>query len=680
MPRLALPPRADWIFALRTAVTGLAALFIASALGLEQPQWAMMTVFIVSQPVAGMVLAKGFFRLVGTLVGALAAIGIAAAAGDSPILFVVMLALWIGLCTFVSSMLRNPESYGAALAGYTAAIIGLPAFGHPHLFVELAVARCAEIMLGIVLAGLAGRFVLPQLARDALVERLAACIVDLARYAAAAIHQAGRAELDAMYAALIADTQALAAMRAYARLEAPGLVTHGRQMRHTIGYLLAAMSAARTLQARAAHPSSAIQPFRRSLDAILTDLAERPEALLEIRPSLRRIDELTARAQQSLDAPAVEDEDYVGVTARLTILTELLGALKATLRGLSALRLRSPDRVAPQALPALTIHRDHRAALTNAVRAAVASLCVTAFWMATRWADAAGVAVIVAVVSSLFASMPDPMQSAWSFFRGTFIAAPFAFLVGQLLLPALPGFGWFVLLVAPVLVGAGLAMANPRLTSIATAFAINFVLFLNPHAAMAYAPQAFLGSTAAILIGILLSMGVFAVVLPQRPRETMLRLVEAMHGDLMRLSLHERIPKPSAFESLAYDRVNQLMPLVQQRGEAGKVLLDGAIASVMLGLEILRLRRAERAGALPAAAGQVLADGLTGVARLIQARPRDTRPALALVAALREAAGRIGVPTAAPAVLQVAASLRLIAAVIEDHPRFFTREAVASPA
>src|SRR5438270_516411 len=120
MPRLAMPSQADWIFALRTAATGLLALFAASMLRLEQPQWAMMTVFIVSQPVAGMVLAKGFFRLAGTLLGALAAIGIATAAGDAPWLFVALLALWIALCTFVSSMLRNPESYGAALAGYTA--------------------------------------------------------------------------------------------------------------------------------------------------------------------------------------------------------------------------------------------------------------------------------------------------------------------------------------------------------------------------------------------------------------------------------------------------------------------------------------------------------------------------------------------------------------------------------
>lgn len=159
---LTRPTRWDWIFALRTASAGLIALFSAYALKLDHPQWAMMTVFIVAQPVAGMVLAKGFYRLLGTLAGGLAAIAMTSLFGANPWLLVAILAIWIGFCTLVSSLLRNPEAYGAALAGYTAMIIGLPAFGQPHLVVDLAVARCAEIVLGIVCAALTSRLILPN--------------------------------------------------------------------------------------------------------------------------------------------------------------------------------------------------------------------------------------------------------------------------------------------------------------------------------------------------------------------------------------------------------------------------------------------------------------------------------------------------------------------------------------
>ena len=244
---LTQPTRSDWIFALRTVSAGLIALLAAYALKLDHPQWAMMTVFIVAQPVAGMVLAKGFYRLLGTLAGGVAAIGITTVFGTNPWVLVTVLAVWIGICTLVSSLLRNPEAYGAALAGYTAMIIGLPAFGQPHLVVDLAVARCAEIVLGIVCAGLTSRLILPKLASDAIISRLKRCILDLATYAGGAFSGGDPATLSSLHRKLVADTQTLGEMRAYARLEAPSFAPRAHPVRRTIGQLLSALSAARAL-------------------------------------------------------------------------------------------------------------------------------------------------------------------------------------------------------------------------------------------------------------------------------------------------------------------------------------------------------------------------------------------------------------------------------------------------
>ena len=64
------PSLGDLQFALRNMIAGLVALYLAFYFDLEQPQWALTTVFIVGQSTSGMVLAKGVYRLVGTLVGA----------------------------------------------------------------------------------------------------------------------------------------------------------------------------------------------------------------------------------------------------------------------------------------------------------------------------------------------------------------------------------------------------------------------------------------------------------------------------------------------------------------------------------------------------------------------------------------------------------------------------------
>ena len=670
---LTRPTRSDWIFALRTVSAGLIALLAAYALKLDHPQWAMMTVFIVAQPVAGMVLAKGFYRLLGTLAGGLAAIGITSVLGTNPWVLVTVLALWIGLCTLVSSLLRNPEAYGAALAGYTAMIIGLPAFGQQHLIVDLAVARCAEIVLGIVCAGVTSRLILPKLAADAIISRLKRSILDLAVYAGGAFSGGDAATLAGLQRKLITDAQTLAEMRTYARLEAPSFATRAHSVRRTIGQLLWALSAARALHSHAAPKNAALIPVRSELQALVGELAQKPGALDDTGPWVERLDAIASQARQS---PAADpDGDKVGTITRLTIAADFAEALKQVLRGLDALRSPVSRSARDRRQPALVVHRDYHAAWRNAVRAALATLLVAAFWLTTKWSEAAGTVILVAVVSSLFAARPDPVQSALGFFKGTLLALPFAFLVGQIALPALPGFGWFTVFVVPILVPAALGMANPRYVGVATAFAINFLAFLSPHQAMTYDPGQFLAGSASILVGILLAVGVVIVVLPADPRVTVKRILQAMREDLARLCLHERVPRRSAFESLAYDRVNQLMPLLQRNGQKGDAMLGGSIAAVTVGLEILRLRGAQQNSAMPSETVLSITNFLRGLAReLLFRRPGEWQTATIAVA--RRYAASIAERGDRADILQVAASLRIIAAAIEDYPDFFVKDRV----
>ncbi|RUW60141.1 FUSC family protein [Mesorhizobium sp. M7A.F.Ca.US.008.03.1.1] len=667
---LTQPTRSDWIFALRTVSAGLIALLAAYALKLDHPQWAMMTVFIVAQPVAGMVLAKGFYRLLGTLVGGLAAIGITTTFGTGPWVLVTVLAVWIGICTFVSSLLRNPEAYGAALAGYTAMIIGLPAFGQPHLVVDLAVARCAEIVLGIVCAGLTSRLILPKLASNAIISRLKRCILDLATYAGGAFSGGDPATLSALHRKLVTDTQTLGEMRAYARLEAPSFAPRAHPVRRTIGQLLSALSAARALHSHAAPKNAALIPVRSELQSLVSELATKPGALDDTTPWVARLDTISAKARQMPDASTDQGDDRVGTITRLTIAADFADALKQVLRGLDALRAPATRPARGSRQPALVVHRDYAGASRNAVRAALATLLVAAFWLTTKWSEAAGTVILVAVVSSLFAARPDPVQVAWGFFKGTLLALPFAFFVGQIALPALPGFGWFTLFVVPILVPTALAMANPRYVGVATAFAINFLAFLSPHQAMTYDPGPFFAGSASILVGILLAIGVFIVVLPADPWLAANRIVRAMREDLARLCLHERVPRRSAFESLAYDRINQLMPLVQNAGQKGDAVLGGGVAAVTVGLEVLRLRDASQSHAIPSETALSIANFLKGLAReLLFRAPGD--PQTSTVTVARQYAASIAQRNGTGELLQIAASLRIIAAAMEDFPEFF---------
>src|ERR1700726_3626160 len=146
------------LFAIRLWASVCLALFIAFWLELDSPYWAGGTAAIVCQPQLGASLRKGWFRIIGTIIGAAVIVVLTACFPQDPIAYLGLLAVWGGLCAFAATVLRNFASYSAALAGATAAIIAADNLGatggaSSDVFM-LAVTRASEICIGIVCAGI----------------------------------------------------------------------------------------------------------------------------------------------------------------------------------------------------------------------------------------------------------------------------------------------------------------------------------------------------------------------------------------------------------------------------------------------------------------------------------------------------------------------------------------------
>src|ERR1700754_5137928 len=146
------------LFGLRLWASVCLALFVAFWIQLDNPFWAGTSAAIVCQPQLGASLRKGWFRLIGTVVGATMIVVLTACFPQDRIAFLMLLAVWCGLCAFAATVLRNFSSYSAALAGYTAAIIAADNLGatggaSSDVFL-LAVTRASEICIGIACAGI----------------------------------------------------------------------------------------------------------------------------------------------------------------------------------------------------------------------------------------------------------------------------------------------------------------------------------------------------------------------------------------------------------------------------------------------------------------------------------------------------------------------------------------------
>jgi Fusaric acid resistance protein family len=110
----AVPPL---LFGLRLWVAVCLSLYIAFWLELDNAFWAGTSAALVCQPHLGASLRKGWYRMVGTIVGAVAIVVLTACFPQNRVAFLLSLALWGAACSLVATLLRNFASYSAALAG-----------------------------------------------------------------------------------------------------------------------------------------------------------------------------------------------------------------------------------------------------------------------------------------------------------------------------------------------------------------------------------------------------------------------------------------------------------------------------------------------------------------------------------------------------------------------------------
>jgi uncharacterized membrane protein YccC len=169
---------ADLVFAFKTYMAAVLALVVALWIDLPRPYWAMATVYVTSQPLAGATSSKAVYRVWGALLGAAVTVAIVPNFVNAPELLCLVIALWVGLCLYLSLLDCPPRNYAFMLAGYSVALIGFPAVTDPATIFDTAVARVEEITLGIICATLVSTIVLPRSVAPAVAARVDGWLTD----------------------------------------------------------------------------------------------------------------------------------------------------------------------------------------------------------------------------------------------------------------------------------------------------------------------------------------------------------------------------------------------------------------------------------------------------------------------------------------------------------------------
>jgi uncharacterized membrane protein YccC len=490
--------------------------------------------------------------------------------GQAPLLFLLCMALWLAFCTTGASLLRNHASYGFVLAGYTTAIIALPATAAPLGVFDEAVARCQEISLGILCASIASTILWPRRVEQVLAVQARAAWQAGVRAAASELlgDDQRKGLLEALSRLVAVDSQ-----RDHAWFEGPKGRRRSQALRVLSRDLLSLLRAARGV---------ARQRMMLDETAAVVPLIEEVAAALQ-QERLDDLPDLSRRLGLALQAPHLGQEVHFCLMqlARVLRLIELGGlTLVAVEEG----------RVPPGAPGAMSWHRDIEQGVLGGLRSALAFLAVAAFWIFTAWPSGLGAVSICGVVLSLFAARENPSASSLNFLKGIALSIPVAGFVCFVLLPGFDGFPLLCLALGVPLFFASLCMSRLKLAATASAFCIFFVNNVGPSNVMTYDFAAFLNKAIATLVGVGIAVVVFRLIQLNPGEHHYRRMFKASLFDLAQLTSRPLEQAESWFGGRMADRLIRLSRYSETLPADRRAHWDNGLLGLDLGDELLELR------------------------------------------------------------------------------------------
>jgi uncharacterized membrane protein YccC len=589
-----------WLHLLKTVIAALLALGIAMLLDLQQPRTAMTTVFVLMQPLSGMVLAKSFYRLIGTAAGMVAAIIMGAAVPQQPELYMLAMTAWVGACVALAVRYRHFRWYGFVLAGYTAVLIGIPTVMAPGNLFLAALTRAAEVTVGIACSSLVSALFLPRRSRDALQHALSARHARFAAFASAVLTSSiDRRGVERYFAELVDDVVGFDAMCACAAFEDPDTRSQSQQLarlNHQFMDICTRLYAFNQLnrRLRANHSTQAIEaaaPFPATLAQTLGYLSNNAIDTADAVGELTHFRSTLQPAVHEARRRLVESDAFVSLTEFDTV-TELLCRLVDELirytHDCHAAAHRRPTRQQP---PVRSASRTSGFVVALAfIRTAVVLAIVGGFWIETGWTSGGLAVVGAALACALSSSTPRATRFCVQMAVGAALATLTGYLYQNYIFPNIDGFPMLCVVLAPVLAVGAFVTTRARVSGIGIGFSVFFCLLAAPDNVTVFAPDLLINNGLSIVVSILITAIGSATIFPP----DMQWLAERTQGHLRRqtiLACHGALPGlDRRFHSGTHDLMFQLRALLTHSARQHRDALRWMLVTLEVGHVVIDLR------------------------------------------------------------------------------------------
>lgn len=465
-----VPSWPEWFFSIKCFASAMLAVYISLKIGLTHPFWALGTCYVIAAPLAGPVRSKGFYRTIGTILSGLMVIISMPLLANYRAIYVLVLAGWAGLCMYIALLDRTPRAYIFMLAGYTAAIVGLPILQDTHSMVastpfDTVSNRAQEIIIGLWCSSVIHGLFFPQSMGNALLQRLDQATNDAKQWATDVLLGIKESKGEPLYRKLAQDITELRLMATHLPFD-----THNiRWTTDVVRVLYDRLASLVPIISGMEDRMNALKEGRsevRSSDwrELLGDIADWcqrgrpfPERARQLRKRIDRLvpetsmtaswsDMLRINFASQLHMLIDAFEDCFGYRYQIEI-----GVKKGTLQ-----EVRNQPSVPNRAL-----HTDKGQALMAAFAVVISTLVTTLFWIVTDWPSGFNAPMFACIMSSIFAAQDDPNPGLKAAFRYTLYSVPVSALYLLLIIPSTHTIEMLILVLAPFFIWAGVYVARP---------------------------------------------------------------------------------------------------------------------------------------------------------------------------------------------------------------------------
>ena len=496
--------REPWLFVFKAMLSLYLATGLAMLLELPSPMTSMLTVVVVMNSQSGMVMAKSFYRILGTVMGTVASVTLVAMFAQQPQILITAIALWSGMCAAGALMFKGFRGYTFVLGGYTVAMITLPVLNNPHAIFDVAIHRFFEVVLGLGVTTLVFDGLFPRQLRGEVKKQVEANIGNLLAELRHTLSEGQHSKHAlAIYRDTTTDAVNFEDLLANAKFEGPWLSSVSRPLRLSNYYYLEAITHLQTLQRLKQRLTDSAPDCIATISKLTGPLLGILESEGDKAQMLDRLHRYSEQLQTSSGKVPDTNKKASNELATAVILIEkITKSLTLCLRAFLVASKRRHSDIAGLAKVKFSGVFDPAIAWLTFFRTFLVTEVVGLLWVNSHWQAGAIAVFIVVALSMMLAPLPNPMAAVKMAAVGHSIG-PFLALSCFVMLPTFTTYPMFVIGTAPYVLGMFYIATLPGGIGLAIPLLMGFLVALNIGPVVSLDYTRFFNEMLAAILGVI---------------------------------------------------------------------------------------------------------------------------------------------------------------------------------